>query len=159
MSENSVVVEENNIMDCREPSLSNVKRFEQSNEICVKGIIEENFKYSHGAFGREFFKTRVKVARLSGVDDYIPILVSVLLLPNILTESFKGKYIEVEGQLRSYHIWGDDNRRHLKLFLFAKKIEIDEGEDTITDGENLVYLEGCIGNVPLYKKTHLMTLH
>ena len=55
----------------------------ENNNVFVSGRIEDEFEYSHETNWEKFYRTRVIVKRLSGVEDYIPIIVSDLLLGRI----------------------------------------------------------------------------
>ena len=130
--------------------------FVDFNKVCVSGFIEEEFEYSHEVLREKFYKTRVGVARFSGTEDYVPIIVSELLMTSIPEGGFKGKYIHVEGQLRSYNKAGKDGRRHLDMFLFARNIKVYEIErefEYLLPNENLIYLDGHICRQPTFRTT------
>jgi len=158
MSENnsSMVERENNVIIRREESSGSEQIFSEFNKVWVSGIIEDDFEYSHEYLWEKFYKTRVKVKRLSGNEDFIPIIVPDIYLGNMLESSQKGKYVEVGGQLRSSKKW-EDGKSHLDMFLFARSINICESEDELEDvaNANLIYLDGFICKSPLYRETPL----
>ena len=126
------------------------------NKIYATGFIEEEFEYSHEFLREKFYKTRIRVARLSGAEDYVPIIVSELLMPVAPESGLKGKYVKVEGQLRSYKKIGKDGRKHLEIFLFAKNIkvyEIGEEFEYALPNENLIYLDGHVCRQPTFRTT------
>lgn len=158
MSDKNLIVRENNNVIVRQEGVYiNEKIFCDFNKVWISGIIEDEFEYNHENFWEKFYRTRVKIERLSGTQDYIPLIVSNMLIYNISKESLKGKYVEVAGQFRSFNKEGDDGRRHLELFLFATAINIYESEaefEEVTNA-NLIYLDGYICKPPVYRTTPL----
>ncbi len=123
------------------------------NQIRISGVIEEEFAYSHQTQWMRYYKTRVRVKRLSGTEDYVPIIVSEMLIANISEASLKGRYVEAEGQFRSFNKLGEDGRKHLELFLFATAFTIQESEEE--SDANLIYLDGYICMPPIFRVTPL----
>ena len=82
MSEETKVVkrEENNVITRKEENSPNARLFSEFNKVIVSGIIESEFEYSHEVYWEKFYRTKVVVERLSGNKDYIPIMISDLLL-------------------------------------------------------------------------------
>lgn len=125
------------------------------NKSIVIGKIETEFEYDHITMGNKFYRTRVIVKRLSGTEDFVPIIVSDFLIgEEMKKESLKGKWVEVIGQFRSYRKVSDDGRRHLKLFLFATDMNIYEKEGK---EKNFIYLDGYLCKSPIFRKTPLGT--
>lgn len=153
----SVTTRDNNVIIRREAISGNEKIFSEFNKVWVSGIIEEEFEYSHEVWWEKFYKTRVRVTRLSGTEDCVPIVVSDLLMTNILEGSLKGKYVEVGGQFRSHNKLGEDGRKHLDLFLFVTAINVYESEEEFEDATNanLIYLDGYICKPPVFRTTPL----
>lgn len=128
----------------------------ENNNVFVSGRIEDEFEYSHETNWEKFYRTRVIVKRLSGVEDYIPIIVSDLLLGRKWKKtSFKNKWVEVAGQFRSHNQLRSDGKTHLDLFLFVTEINIYEEESEMEKAANmnLIYLEGTLCKKPLFKIT------
>lgn len=125
------------------------------NKAWISGLLEDEFSFSHEVFGEKFYKTRVRVARLSGTEDCVPIVISELQMNNILEGEVKGKFVEVEGQFRSCNKIGDDCKKHLELFLFVTFINIYENGDEFENSTNanLIYLEGYICKPPVFRET------
>lgn len=157
MSENSVTKRENNIIVAKEEVSANQKIFTEFNKVWISGRIEEEFEFSHEVLWEKFYKTRVVIPRLSGVEDYIPIIVSDLLIGNILNKPLRGVYVEVGGQFRSYNRFGKDGKKHLELLLFANVINVYEEEELIEEeaNYNLIYLDGYICKPPVFRTTPL----
>lgn len=156
--ETRVARRENNVITRWEESSSTKRLFSEFNKVFVSGRIEAEFEYSHEVQWEKFYRTRVRVERLSGTEDLVPIMVSDLLIgQKMLKKSLKGKWVEVAGQFRSYNKLGEDGRRHLELFLFVTAINIYEDEDEqeeITNA-NLIYLDGYLCKPPVFRKTPL----
>ncbi len=120
----------------------------EKNKVKISGELCDGFSISHEVFGEKFYKNRVKIVRHSGTEDYIPILVSnYLFSDNNIEGQFAGKWVEIEGELRSYNK-KDKNKTHLYLNVFAKEMEIYDTQEEIEDvtklNENFIFLDGYI---------------
>lgn len=157
MSENNELNWIENIITRREEGFSNNRIFGEFSKVWVSGIIEKDFEYSHSAFEKNFYKTRIEVNRLSGIKDLVPIVVCEELISDILNKSSKGRFAEVGGEFRSYNSRGTDGKSHLHVHVFAKIINVcenDEGLEEAVD-TNLIYLNGHICKTPLLRTTPL----
>lgn len=114
-----------------------------NNQVYVAGVIEYDLQYSHEANSRKFYVTRLNVKRTSGVEDHIPIMISEEVKNNISESLLKGKFAEVEGNVRVYKRKGNDGKRHTYLYVYAIKIKLHESALPIKDN-NRIYLEGNI---------------
>lgn len=123
----------------------------ENNQVTIMGEITGDFVYSHEIYGEGFYMVDVKVARLSDSSDVIPLMVSERLLN--VKEDYKGAYICVSGQFRSYNRH-EERKNRLVLSVFAREIEFLEeiGEGAKT---NQIYLDGFICKEPIYRKTPL----
>lgn len=156
--ETRVARRENNVITRWEESSSTKRLFSEFNKVFVSGRIEAEFEYSHEVQWEKFYRTRVRVERLSGTEDLVPIMVSDLMIgKEMLNKSLEGKWIEAAGQFRSYNKLGEDGRRHLELFLFVTAINIYEDEDELEEitNANLIYLDGYLCKPPVFRKTPL----
>jgi len=129
-----------------EGGYSSGNSYHEFNKAMISGVIEEEFEFSHGDTWENFYRTRVMVARRSGTIDYVPIIVSDFRQPNILEGNWKGMYVEVAGQFRSYNKCGEDGLIHLELYLFASTLNFYDSREEcqhITDA-NCLYLDGYI---------------
>lgn len=132
------------------------KKFETCNDVVVMGVVEEELEFSHETEYEKFYRTRLRVTRLSGVDDMVPILVSERLLGCALQTSLKGRWLKVQGELRSYNLYSSkDARTHLDVVVFVecicvyrKGIEFEDMNDV-----NNVCLSGIICKQPVYRET------
>lgn len=133
------------------------KLFTEFKKAYICGVIEKDLQFSHETMWDRFYITRVKVARLSGTIDFIPIIVSYKLI-NDVKAPIEGKWVEIAGQFRSYNYEGEDGKKHLRLFLFATGINIyDENQETIESlvEANMLFLDGYICREPVYRTTPL----
>lgn len=128
-----------------------------TNRAYLSGYLEEIFQFSHMNHGHKFYRSVLRVPRLSGVDDHIPIMISDdIVLYKTLAQMEKGEFIEVEGRFTSYNEQGEDGRRHLSLYLYANVLngEIPEEEQCI-QRQNFIFLDGTICKPPILRRTPL----
>lgn len=123
----------------------------ENNQVVIMGEIVSDFVFSHEIFGEGFYMVDVRVERLSDSIDIIPLMVSERLLD--VNGDYKGMYIAVNGQFRSYNRH-EERKNKLVLSVFAREIEfVDEiGENTRS---NQIFLDGYICKEPIYRKTPL----
>lgn len=148
----------NNVIERQDLNSTNGELFSEFNKVFVSGRIEEDFEYSHRTFWKEYYRTRVRITRLSGTDDLVPIVVSNLVLSKEkIKKSLKGKWVEVAGQFRSYNRLGEDGRKHLDLFLYVTLINIYDNKEEMKEIENVnsIYLKGYLCKKPIYRITPL----
>ncbi|MBD5478160.1 MAG: single-stranded DNA-binding protein [Lachnospiraceae bacterium] len=123
----------------------------ENNQVTIMGEIVSTFTYSHEIFGEGFYMVEVKVQRLSDSFDVIPMMVSERLID--VSADYRGYYIEVNGQFRSYNRH-EERKNRLVLSVFAREIafveEIEESAKT-----NQIFLDGYICKAPIYRKTPL----
>ena len=115
----------------------------ENNMAIVSGTIVSGFKYSHDVFGEGFYTFEIVARRTSGKLDVIPVIVSERLIN--ANADFKGKYVIINGQFRSFN---SDGRLLLNLFVrniaFTDPAEIDTND---------LLLTGYICKKPIYRKT------
>ncbi|GFH90314.1 MAG: single-stranded DNA-binding protein [Lachnospiraceae bacterium] len=123
----------------------------ENNQVVIMGEIVSDFTFSHEIYGEGFYMVDVRVERLSDSIDIIPLMVSERLLD--VNGDYKGMYIMVNGQFRSYNRH-EERKNKLVLSVFAREIDfVDEiGENTKS---NQIYLDGYICKEPVYRKTPL----
>ena len=156
--ETAVLTWENNFITRKEEELPNQRIFTEFNKVFISGRIESEFEYSHKTLWETFYRTRVRVKRLSGAEDCVPLIVSNLLIEkHVMNKSLEGKWVEVVGQFRSFNKWGEDGRRHLELFLFVTLINIYDNENELEEAANanLIYLDGYVCRPPVFRITPL----
>ena len=128
----------------------------ENNNIKLVGKITADIELNHEIYGEKFFDTKIQVKRLSGDVDEIGIIVSERLFIGKNIEI--GTTVEINGQLRSYnHYTEEENRRRLLLNVFIKDIrtvsDTELSEDEKLDSTNEVELIGHICKKPIYRKT------
>lgn len=123
----------------------------ENNQVTIMGEVVSEFTFSHEVFGEGFYMVEVLVRRLSNSHDRIPLMVSERLID--VTQDYRGEYIMVNGQFRSYNRHEEDRNR-LVLSVFAREISFVEEE---LDGAktNNILLDGYICKAPVYRKTPL----
>ena len=115
------------------------------------GKVIGDFTFSHEIFGEGFYMLDVEVARLSESCDIIPLMISERLID--VEEDYKGAYVCVSGQFRSYNRH-EEKKNRLVLSVFVRELEFvnEESENANT---NQIFLDGYICKAPVYRKTPL----
>lgn len=123
----------------------------ENNQVTIMGEVASEFTFSHEVFGEGFYIVEVLVRRLSNSDDRIPLMISERLLD--VTQDYRGEYIMVSGQFRSYNKH-EEHKNHLVLSVFVREVAFVEEE---MDGAktNNIMLDGYICKQPIYRKTPL----
>ena len=122
-----------------------------NNQVSVAGEIVSECVFSHEVLGEGFYSLYIQVGRLSESYDVIPLMVSERLMD--VKKDYRGKYIEVLGQFRSYNRH-ESSRNRLVLSVFAREISLCEEEQNCIK-PNHIYLDGYICKNPVYRKTPL----
>ena len=123
----------------------------ENNQVSIIGEIVSEFVFSHEVFGEGFYLVDVQVKRLSESCDRIPVMVSERLID--VNEYYRGEFVKVTGQFRSYNRH-EEKRNRLVLSVFAREICFTE-EETDKVKTNQIFLDGYICKVPVYRKTPL----
>ncbi len=123
----------------------------ENNQVSLIGEIVSDFTYSHEVYGEKFYMVDMAVARISEYVDTIPLMVSERLIN--VNEDFKGIYLSVNGQFRSFNRH-EETRNQLVLSVFVRELEVLE---TVYDDdrENIIFLDGYLCKEPVYRKTPL----
>lgn len=121
---------------------------DNNNKVFVQGEIETLPEFDHSVKDEEFYKFNLKIPRLSGQCDIIPITISKRLA--VLHNLQVGDVISIKGQFRSYNKL-EEERSRLILTVFAKEVgEYDENLDN-----NIIELDGYICKPVVYRVTPL----
>lgn len=121
----------------------------ESNVATISGKIVTEPVFGHEIYGEGFYYFDVQVKRLSESYDIIPITVSDRLAD--CSEYKIGRYIEVDGQFRSYNAMQENGSTKLMLTVFARDVLFcDEDRESDT---NSVVLNGYICKPPIYRTT------
>ena len=135
----------------RRESYSMTDKVFDNNQVSVAGEVISEFTFSHEVFGEGFYLLEVLVGRLSNSFDVIPIMVSERLID--VKGNYKGKFVEVSGQFRSYNRH-EDSKNRLVLSVFAREIKLTD-EETEGVKPNFIFLDGFVCKPPVYRKTPL----
>lgn len=120
----------------------------KSNSVEVSGEILINFTFNHECAGENFYKTYVEVHRNSGNIDIVPVIVSDRLFDIEISKDVVGKYVNIEGQLRS-HNNNDSDGNKLDVFLFATDFSFSKKKYMT----NKICLDGYICKFSTHIKT------
>ena len=127
----------------------------ENNQVTIIGEVVSTFTYNHEIYVEGFYMMDLKVDRLSNSHHIIPVMISERLID--VTQDYCGKYMEVQGQFRSYNRH-DERKNKLVLSVFAREatfIEMDEENPPEGSKTNSIYLDGYICKEPIYRKTPL----
>ena len=115
------------------------------------GEIASEFEFSHEVFGEGFYMLELLVKRLSDSFDRIPVMISERLID--VTKDYRGEFIQISGQFRSYNRH-EEKKNRLVLSVFAREaVFADATDDKIKS--NQIFLDGFICKPPVYRKTPL----
>ena len=118
---------------------------EKNNKVYVCGEIVTEATFSHEVYGEGFYEFFVKVMRLSGQADILPVTVS----ERIMTEDMKvGSTICALGQFRSYNKLEDGKSRLMLTVFIRELLETQPGKNP-----NSIVLSGYICKPPVYRTT------
>lgn len=119
---------------------------EKNNKVYVMGEIVSNATFSHEVYGEGFYEFFVKVMRLSGQADILPVTISERLIQDGMLS--KGKTLCALGQFRSYNKL-ENGRSRLMLTVFVREL-LDELPEK---SPNSILLSGYICKPPVYRTT------
>ena len=119
---------------------------ETGNSIHLRGHVCQPLQFGHELFGEQFFVTTLRVPRLSGAEDFLPITLSERLL--IDEPIAAGSILCLDGQLRSYNKVVEGSGR-LLITAFAQRLLPEEDEEN----PNRVQLTGALCKAPSYRPT------
>ena len=115
------------------------------------GEIASEFEFSHEVFGEGFYMLELLVKRLSDSFDRIPVMISERLID--VTKDYRGEFIQISGQFRSYNRH-EEKKNRLVLSVFAREAVFAEATDYKIKS-NQIFLDGFICKPPVYRKTPL----
>lgn len=119
---------------------------EKNNKVFIAGEIISDASFSHEIYGEGFYEFFVRVMRLSGQADVLPVTLSERLIHDGMLE--KGKSICALGQFRSYNKI-ENGRSRLMLTVFIREL-LPELPDK---NPNSILLSGYICKPPVYRTT------
>ncbi len=119
---------------------------EKNNKVYVMGEIVSDAVFSHEVCGEGFYELFIRVMRLSGQADVLPVTLSERLIE--VGCLCKGKSISAIGQFRSYNKI-ENGRSRLMLTVFIREL-LEELPDK---NPNSILLSGYICKPPVYRTT------
>lgn len=124
----------------------------KNNQTALSGELLTDFRYVYeNSFGKIFYEAQLKVDRLSGTTDIIPITVPEKMLNEGQIQ--KGSIVSVKGQLRS-HNQIEGERHRLMLSVWVQEMELAALEPD-AENNNQISLNGYICKEPGFRKTPL----
>ncbi len=119
---------------------------EKNNRVYVMGEIVSEAKFSHEVYGEGFYEFYVRVMRLSGQADVLPVTVSERLIKS--SDLKLGSTISALGQFRSYNKL-ENGKSRLMLTVFVRELV----EPVAGNNPNSIVLSGYICKPPIYRTT------
>ena len=117
----------------------------ENNQLTLCGVIDSAPVMDHEVFGEHFYRMDLRVPRLSGTQDVLPVTVSERLMNSQIVP---GVRVAIQGQLRSYNkVLGGAGR--LLLTAFAQRL-LAPDED---ENPNMIQLTGAICKPPAFRTT------
>ena len=117
-----------------------------NNKVYLQGVVENMPTLNHLVKDEEFYGFNLRVARLSGQNDIIPIIISKNLIDAHVIRV--GDCLAVKGQFRSFNKM-ENEKRKLVLSVFVK--EICEWDDSANP--NVIELNGFVCKPVVYRTT------
>ena len=121
---------------------------EKNNKVYFMGEIVSEATFSHEVYGEGFYELFVKVMRLSGQADILPVTISERLIQG--NDLKIGSVICALGQFRSYNKL-ENGRSRLMLTVFVREIVAEAP----SKNPNSIVLSGYICKPPVYRTTPL----
>lgn len=118
----------------------------QNNRVYLRGEVVTEKRFSHEVYGEGFYEMDVKVERLSGQADIIPVTISERLIQEKNLEV--GSIISVVGQFRSYNKV-IDGKSKLMLTMFVREFV----EEDYSKNPNSIVISGFVCKAPIYRTT------
>lgn len=119
---------------------------EKNNRVYFKGEIVSEATFSHEVYGEGFYELQVRVMRLSGQADILPVTISERIIER--NDLKVGSVICAVGQFRSYNKL-EGGKSRLMLTVFVRDIV----EDVPGRNPNGIVLSGYICKLPVYRTT------
>ncbi len=119
---------------------------EKNNKVYISGEIVSEATFSHEVYGEGFYEFFVRVMRLSGQADILPVTISERLIHS--SDLKVGSTLSAVGQFRSYNKL-EGGRSRLMLTVFVREL-VEAGEGKNPNG---IVLSGYICKPPIYRTT------
>lgn len=120
------------------------------NNICkLEGKLAGRFEFSHQKNSENFYSNVIKVERLSGNVDEIPIVVSERRKEIDFSKDYTGVNFILSGTVETYN-YIKMGKSHLKVYVLVISCALQKGD---IQEDNYVYLEGYICKKPVFRIT------
>lgn len=119
---------------------------EKNNRVFLMGEIVSEATFSHEVYGEGFYELYVRVMRLSGQADVLPVTISERLIEG--NDLKPGSTICALGQFRSYNKL-EGGRSRLMLTVFVRELV----DGAASRNPNSIVLSGYICKPPVYRTT------
>jgi len=123
-----------------------------NNRITLIGYAVGGLEFSHENHGDTFHSLKLRVPRMSGNEDFIPVMIPDKAF-SFQGDDIDGAMLRVIGQIRTYNKDTDDGRRRLIIYVFAT--DIAQVAENDAEPENYAVLNGFVCKPPVYRKTPL----
>ena len=118
------------------------------NCVLVSGTVEKDLKLI--AKGRtQVYQTCIISKDKKEKINIIPVIINPKEIH--FEKDLKGKRVTIAGQLRTFNELGEDNKKHLEIYVYALDIKVKE--DYFYSDINLVFFNGYISKPVVYRKT------
>ncbi len=130
---------------------------DSSNQVVLRGIIEDNFNYSYETEETSFYDNFVKITDKNGNVESIPIIASEYTISKI-DEVIKGKHVVIIGSLTGFTTKTEKQNTIQDVNILVEEIcfnvkETIFGKDKLNN-QNSVYIEGTIYSKPVVRKAY-----
>ncbi len=119
---------------------------EKNNKVFIIGEVVSEAAFSHEVYGEGFYDLSVKVTRLSGQADILPVTVSERLISD--GDLKVGATLCALGQFRSYNKI-ENGKSRLMLTVFVREL----ADAPLSKNPNSIVLSGYICKPPVYRTT------
>ena len=119
---------------------------EKNNRVYLQGEVCSEATFSHEVYGEGFYEFYVRVMRLSGQCDILPVTISERLFQG--SDLRPGAFLSAVGQFRSYNKI-ENGKSRLMLTVFIREIV----DSSLYRNPNCIVLSGYICKPPVYRTT------
>ena len=92
------------------------------NHVLLRGWIDTPIRQDHQNDEAAIYSTILRIERIPGVIDYIPVYIKENKLVFLGKQPHVGDYMEIEGYFHSKDVYFDENKRRMENFVYADKI-------------------------------------
>lgn len=129
----------------REPAEMN------TNQVIMSGIVETPLMFSHCLYRENFYTLDLMVCRKSGRVDRIPLIIPERLIED-KDEDYRGRFMEIRGQFRSFNKMVDGKNRLILTVYVQMVVSCRRVQESVSP-VNSIYIDGFISRKPYYRRT------